>query len=479
MTRSRHPHILKICSDQHSPLVCGFAGDPVVRTPNLDRLAERGTVFDNHYCASPICVPGRYSMITGRLPRELNRYYLQSVLPLETPTYMRHFAQHGYQTTCVGKMHFHGPEQMHGWMFRPYGDMQAFHGHIPGYDPSKDVSRDWPTPRTVNYDDDGGYTPWMLKHAGPGDTGFARFDRSVTRESVENLTDYFTPSFIDEMYQADRPLLFEVSFKGPHCPFVAPEEYFEQYRGRIGLPRTEMPGDVPPMMRRRMEQDEPPDITDAMRVTAREGYWALVQFLDDQIGAVVDTLETLGVLDDFVIMYTSDHGEMVGERGLWQKQVMYEPSVRVPMLLAGPGIPAGRRVRENTSHLDLFATMCDLANLPQPDAPLGRSMRPLWTDDTTGQRTVLSEFFSAPKHGHSLTDDGSFTRLEMAKRGGMKLVRYSDGDTELFDVDHDPDELHNLTDDPAHAPIRHELIRALDALGDPDFHADPLTARLV
>jgi len=450
----RHPNILKLCSDEHSPFVCGYAGDPWVRTPNLDRLAAEGTVFENCYATNPICVPGRNSMICGKLVRELGTPYYHDVLPLESHTYMRHFAQRGYQTTCVGKQHFHGPEQMYGWMFRPYGDMEVMNNsNIPGYSPDKDVAGELQRRGR-------GLAHWV-RSARPGREGFMLFDESVTREAVLHLEDYYSGMIIPR-YMPERPLLYEVSWKTPHWPFIAPPELFDLYRRIVGPPAKPPPENPVPYIRRKHEGDQPDDVTDEQVLNARAAYWGLVEYTDRQVGIVLDALDRLGVRDDFVVMYCSDHGEMAGERGLWGKHCFYEESARVPMILAGPGIPKGRRVRENVSLMDVFATLCDLAGLPAPEDLRGPSMVPLLDGPGAfGERTVFSELYL-----------GEVSSV-MAKRGDVKYVCYSDGARELYDLSHDPGEVENLADHPCYAAVQHELHEALAALPGPWRTGDP------
>jgi choline-sulfatase len=182
--------------------------------------------------------------------------------------------------------------------------------------------------------------------------------------------------------------------------------------------------------------------------------------MDAQIGLVLETLEELGVRDEFVVHYTSDHGEMAGEHGLWGKHCFYEESVRVPMILSGPGIPAGRRVQENVSHVDVYPTLCELGGLPVPDGLRGQSMLPLLEQDTPGRRTVFSEVYS-----------GGNVAL-MAKRGDVKYIWYSEGAGQLFDLSQDPEELDNRADDPAYAESKQELHDALAALPEPRDDTD-------
>lgn len=450
-----HPHILKLCSDEHSPFLAGFAGDPWVRTPNLDRLAAEGTVFENAYCANPICVPGRNAMITGKLVRDVGTVHYHDVLPSGLPTYMRTFSRCGYQTTCVGKMHFHGEDQMHGWLFRPYGDMEiVIRPNFPGYDPEGDVAAN------IKYDDKRfGLSDWV-RTAGPGETGFILFDKSVTREACIHLRDYFK-WMIYPVYDARRPLLFEVSWKLPHWPFTAPQALFDHYRGIVGLPERPFPEDPPAYIAAAHDRDQPADITDEQILNARAAYWALCEWMDTQIGIVLDVLEELGVRDEFVVHYTSDHGEMAGEHGLWGKHCFYEESVCIPLILHGPGIPAGRRVRENVSHVDVYPTLCDIAGLEPPGGLRGRSVMPLLERDTRGERIVFSELYVGP---HASL---------MAKQGDLKYVWYSEGEAQLFDLARDPRESVNFAGHPDYADAKSRLYKALESLPEPWDATDP------
>lgn len=445
---------MKICTDEHSPFLAGFAGDRLVRTPNLDRLAAEGAVFDNAYCANPICVPGRNAMTTGRLVREVGTVHYHDVLPSGLPTYMRTFSEHGYQTTCVGKMHFHGEDQMHGWLFRPYGDMEIMmRSNVPGYHKSRDVAAD-----RLSAFKGYGLDHWV-RTAGPGHSGFILFDESVTREACIHLRDYFE-SIIFPCYDGQRPLLFEVSFKTPHWPFVCPEELFSYYREIVSLPEKPLPEDAPRYLKGIHADCQPADITEDHILNARAAYWGLCEWVDRQIGQVLETLDDLGLRDEFVIHYTSDHGEMAGEHGMWGKHCFYEESVRVPMILSGPGLPAGRRVRENVSHMDVYPTLCELGGLPIPEEVRGRSLLPLLDRDTPGERTVFSEVYSG--------DDA----VMMAKRGDVKYIWYSEGVEQLFDLSVDPEETDNRADDPAYAEIKSDLYDELAALPEPRDHTD-------
>jgi len=452
------PHVLILTSDEHAARVMGCMGDPVARTPNLDRLASRGVLFERAYCNNPICVPGRYSILTGRLPRQIGSLYYGHGLDPGTWTYPKHFARAGYQTTCVGKMHFMGLEQMHGWMFRPFGDMENLdHAMVPGFAGDPYVGTAPRRPTLVDH----------VRGARAGTDGFIVFDESVTREARITLLDYFR-SIILPIYSPDRPLMLQVSWKTPHWPFIAPPEYFNYYLDRVSPP--DIPPPPPekqhPYMAACNRRDQN---TDEEILRARAAYWGLVQYLDRQVGIVLGTLEELGVLDEFLIFYHSDHGEMAGNFGAWGKGCMHEDAVRVPFIASWPGrIPQGARVTENVSMLDLFPTLCDYCGLEPPGRLRGDSLRPLIQGDSRSfsERTVLAEYYPGGYRGGDSPDCGA---LMMALRGHTKLITYPrpGHPAQLFDLRDDPKELDSHAADADYASIRGELQREIDALPEP------------
>lgn len=456
------PHILLICTDEQAPQYMGCMGDPIARTPNFDRLAARGALFTNAYCNNPICVPGRYSIMTGRYARDIGSLRYGDGLDPTTWTYPKHFAAAGYQTTCVGKMHFMGLEQMHGWLFRPYGDMEllgAYH-KLPGAtrDPYADIAR--PGGRSL--------ADWV-KRAGPSEAGFIQFDNSVTRESMLHLRDYFD-EVIMPTYSADRPLMFQVSYKTPHWPFWAPPELFAYYRERVSLPRIADDAASHPHMAWKQSVEQPFANTEDEILNARAANYGLIEYVDGQIGQVLDTLEDLGVLDEFLVVMHCDHGEMAGNHGQWGKACAYEHSVRVPMMVSWPGhIPAGRVIDANVSNLDIYPTLCDYARLDQPPGLRGDSLRPLIDSQQTPEhfrdRVILSEFFAGNRS------------WVMAKRGHHKLIEYEhDGEalpSQLFDLATDPQETANRAGDTSHAQTQKELSAAIAALPEPFTWDEP------
>ncbi|QQE10970.1 sulfatase-like hydrolase/transferase [Planctomycetota bacterium] len=458
MPQSNHPpHILLLTADEHAPQIMGCMGDPLVRTPNLDRLAQHGTIFENAYCPNPICVPGRYATMTGKYIRDLGSLHYGDPLNPQTWTYPKHFTRAGYQTTCVGKMHFMGLEQMHGWMFRPFGDMELVHGHplTPGFthDPYQHTI---PQGNTL--------ADWV-RLAGHGDGGFIMFDESTTRETCLNLKDYFTNRQMP-IFSPDRPLLFQASWKTPHWPFEAPEELYDYYRQRISMPLID---ETPSHLLHPYASHEVSskmDISDEQILNARAAYWALVEFIDQQIGQVLNTLEQLNILDQFLIIYYSDHGELIGNHGYWGKSRHHEHSSRVPFLISHPTlVPQNKRIKTNVSTIDLFPTLCDYANLPIPHEEnlRGTSLKPLIDADTPPQefedRIIISEYFNP-------SDEEGWV---LAKQHNIKYVHYfrNDYTDQLFDLTHDPHEKLNLIGNPNYTNIEQKLRQAINDLPEP------------
>jgi choline-sulfatase len=460
MKQADHPHILLICTDEQAPQYMGCMGHPYVRTPNLDRLAQRGVCFRNGYCNNPICVPGRYSILTGQYVRELGSLHYSDGLNPRTWTYPKHFARAGYQTTCVGKQHFMGLEQMHGWMFRPYGDMELVHAHykMPGFETDPYAETDRHPLKQV----EGELAGWV-RDSKPSRDGVWRFDEHVTVQSILHLEDYFRCR-IQPVYNPERPLLFEASYKAPHWPYWAPKDLFDYYRQCVTLPA--IPDELPPTeyLGKKRAEEQHFENTPEEILNARAAYFALIEWVDGEIGKLLNALEALGVLDDFLIIMHADHGDMAGNHGLWNKGCAYEHAVRTPMMISWPGrIPAGKVIDTPVSNVDIFPTLCDYAGLGTPEGLRGRSWRPLIDagdppSDFAG-RTIISECFKGP------------SGWVMARRGDIKLVDYWYGhrgnEKQLFDLRRDPQELTNCAGDPGYKAIQHSLQEDIDSLPTP------------
>ncbi len=434
------PHILIVMVDQLSALFLRAYGHGVTRTPAIDRLAERGVVFENAYTPSPLCAPARASFMTGMLPTRTGVYDNAAELPSSIPTFAHYLRLDGYRTCLSGKMHFVGPDQLHGFEERLTTDV--YPGDF-GWTP------DWSRP--------GERIDWWyhdvssVKEAGVADmTNALEYDDEVTFHAVRRLYDY-------ARYEGDAPLALCVSFAHPHDPYVARQRYWDLYsHDEIDLPAAPALSreELDPHSRRLWDDCRLGEVEvaeDDLRA-ARHGYYASLSYVDERIGEVLSALEACGLADDTVVVFTSDHGDFLGEHGLFFKMSFREHAARVPLIVHAPERFAARRVREPVSLVDLVPTLADLARpglsreLAQPVD--GRSLVPLLdgaaeSPDTTVVGEYLAESVLAP--------------LVMVRRGRWKLVSTPSDPDQLFDVEADPLELVNLADAPEHGDVVREL----------------------
>lgn len=438
----KRPNILFLMSDEHRFDFAGFAGHPVVRTPNLDRLAEKAVVFDNAYTPSPICIPGRQCLASGQLPKTNHCEGWVDLAP-HYPTFPRHFARHAYHTVCAGKLHHLGVDQMQGWTKRIAPDAEVAADQVPDRIPGefqKYVSPD-------------GLGKWgnqkEIERAGPGRGPYQDFDDEVVASSKSFIRKFF----LDPAYDRPgnhRPLLFKVSLLEPHYPFFAEPELFEYYLNRV-KPFDEKPCDHPVLSLSQNEKPVQVSPRDLRRVTA--AYHAMCESMDRRLGEVVSALGCAGEnLDEWLIVYTSDHGEMLGQHGIWEKTRFYEASVRVPLFIRWPKAWAPRRVSQNVNLCDLFATLCDAADLAIPPGLDSRSLVPLcegkgasWRDESISQMQ---------------------RRHLMIKQGSLKYQYYGENVPEvLFDLEADPGEMVNALAAPRHRQAVEAFRRRRDQLG--------------
>lgn len=436
------PNILFLMSDEHRADCTGFAGNSVVRTPVLDQLAETGVVFDNAYTPSPICIPGRQCLMSGQLPSTNGCYTFGDDLPPNHMTFARRFAQHAYHAVCSGKLHHTGPDQMQGWTSRIAPDCVVSPPHIEGRN-EEAFKRYAPEPGTGKWTNQK-----EIERAGVSDGPYRRFDRNATRAANEFIEDYFCHPYYDRP-QNHLPLFLKLSLIQPHYPFFTDAERFTYYLNRIPI-FDEDRFDHPVLSRTQCGPDVEAAPRDLRRATA--AYYGMVDQLDCHYGEVLERLEHVGQdLDDWIIVYTSDHGEMLGQHGIWEKTRFFEGSVRVPLIIRWPKrFAGGSRIRQNVSLCDLFATLCDLADLPTPEGLDSRSLVPLlegkapdWNDE------VVSQI-------------GNHTLI---KRGPLKYQYYADhGPEVLFDLDADPGETRNVLDASEHADAVREFRKRLTEL---------------
>ncbi|MBB1490489.1 MULTISPECIES: choline-sulfatase [unclassified Paracoccus (in: a-proteobacteria)] len=420
------PNILILMADQLSGTWFPDGPAPFLHAPNLRALAERSTRFANAYTASPLCAPARAAFMSGELPRRTRVYDNAAEFASDIPTYAHHLRRAGWHTCLSGKMHFVGPDQMHGFEERLTTDIYP-------------ADFGW----TPDYRRPGERIDWWYHNMG-----------SITGAGVAEITNQY--EYDDEvayntcrkLYDLSRggnprPWCLTVSFTHPHDPFVARRRYWDLYEG---APELEPPAPISyeaqdPHSRRILDACDwrKYDITPEQVRRARQGYFANISYIDDKIG------EILGVLRDTrqeaIIVVLSDHGEMLGERGLWFKMNLFEPSARVPLMIAAPGMPAGR-VDTPVSTIDVLPTLGELAGISLDKiAP--------WTD---GQSLVaVASGAAAQPVLMEYAAEASVSPIVGIREGRWKYTRCLADPEQLFNLDADPDERANLAADPAHA----------------------------
>lgn len=443
-TTNRPTNLLFIFSDQHSRRVLGCYGNPVARTPNMDALAAQGTRFRNGYCQTPICVPARASMATGRYAHAINSW--DNAVPYvgtEAPSWGHRLIEQGHHVTTVGKLHYRRagdpsgfPDQripMH--VLDGVGDLyQLLRGEMPV------------RPQSRN----------QVLNARAGESEYIRYDRAVAQISAQWLR--------EEAPKQARPWCLFVGFVTPHFPLIAPEEYFSLYPpDSLPLPVQYQPDawarhPVLELKRRQEALDQPFDERTLRNALA--AYYGLVSFMDDQIGIVLRELREAGLAENTRIIYTTDHGEMLGEHGLWWKSAMYESAVAVPLILAGPDIPQGKVVDTNVGLMDLFPTIVEAvgASLAPEDADLPGASLLRFAQGEYEPRAVFSEYHAI------FSPSGIF----MIRNARYKYVHYVGYPPQLFDLLADPDETRDLAGDPAHAGVLAACEGELRSIVDPE-----------
>jgi choline-sulfatase len=437
-------NLLFINSDQHSRRVLGSYGNPVVKTPNLDALAARGTRFANAYCPVPICVPSRASLATGRYAHQINSWDNASPYTgTEAASWGHRLTSQGHKVTTIGKLHYRKVDDPSG-----FPDQRLPMHVLDGVGDLYGVLRqDMPV------------RPHGRKHileAGPGEAEYTRYDRAITAEAVNWLK--------DEGRLQRRPWALFVSFTYPHFPLRVPREYFGLYPPEsVPMPvqwsAEEWPRHPVVEWQREKQALAEPFAEQTIR-NAIAAYYGMVTFLDQQVGVVLGALEESGQLQETRVIYTTDHGDQLGEHGLWWKSSMYEGAVRVPLIMAGPGVPEGKVVNTNVSLIDCFPTIVEAvgAKLAADDADLpGKSLLSL-AQQHDQPRTAFSEY-------HAILSPCAFYLVRDER---YKYVHYVGYPPQLFDMLDGPDETSDLAADPRHANVLADCERKLRSICDPD-----------
>ncbi|WP_409522412.1 choline-sulfatase [Nitrincola sp. MINF-07-Sa-05] len=429
------PNILFLMVDQMAASALPFYGHPLVKTPNLSRLASEGVVFDSAYCNSPLCAPSRFTLMAGQLPSRIGGYDNAADFPADTPTFAHYLRAAGYFTALSGKMHFCGPDQLHGFEERLTTDI---------YPADYGWMVDW-----ENFDTRPSYYHNMssVTQAGPCvRSNQLDFDDEVTFRAQRFLYDYARNG-------EQRPFCLTVSLTHPHDPYTIEQKYWDLYdHDEIPMPRVPYSSELMDPHSRRLRfvyQLDEKTVTDEQIRNARHAYYGAISYVDEQIGKVLEALKQTGLDDDTIIVFSGDHGDMLGERGLWYKMSWFEDSARVPLFVHAPGRFASGRVKASVSTMDLLPTFAELAlgaGKPEYAVPLdGRSLLPHLKREG-GHDEVIGEYLG----------EGAIAPLLMIRRGRYKFVHTAPDPDQLFDLETDPLELVNL----AQSPVHQELYQA-------------------
>jgi choline-sulfatase len=430
-------NLLIIMSDEHDPRWMGCSGNALMHTPHLDRLAARGLRFTDAYTTCPICVPARAAFAIGKYIHQIGFWDNADPYDGSVPSWHHRLRAAGHRVVSVGKLHFRSTEDDNGFseeivpmnVFEKKGDL---YGLLRGDDmpPRADGAK-------------------LAALAGPGESEYTWYDREIAARAQIWLRE-------EARKHRERPWVLFVSFVAPHFPLTAPPHCYYRYPfERIPMPKLYRSRDVHPYVRDQAENTgyDQHFADEAAVKRARAGYLGLISSLDENIGHILETLSDVGLDGSTRILYTSDHGDNMGARGLWGKQVLYEEAAKVPMILAGPGVAAGVR-REPVSHVDVYPTVMECVGAHAPDAA-GVSLF-----GKIPERTVLSEYHASSSRA------GEF----MIRHGKWKyvyFVRYP-GEPELFDLEADPEELRNLASDARFAAVKKECHEKLRGMLDPE-----------
>ena len=424
------PNILIVMVDQLAPRFLPIHGHPLVKAPNLERLAARGTVFERAYCNSPLCSPSRTAFMTGALPSRTGGYDNAAEFRADIPTFAHYLRRLGYRTVLSGKMHFCGPDQLHGFEERLTTDIYpADYGWTPDWDR--------PTERPSWYHNMSSVTEAGLCIR----TNQMDFDEEVAFAAERAIYDHVRA-------KDRRPFLMVASLTHPHDPFAITRPYWNLYRhGDVDLPEIGF-GDVPldphtARVRHVCAMDAEPVTDDQVR-NARHAYYGAIAFCDAQLGRLLDALDATG-LDDTIVMFLGDHGEMLGERGLWYKMSFFEGASRVPLVVSVPGRFAPGRSRAAVSLIDVLPTLVELAggDVAHLASPVdGRSLVPHLSGQG-GHDEVVGEYLA----------EGAVAPLVMLRRDRWKFIHSPADPDQLYDLDDDPEELRNRAADPALAGL--------------------------
>lgn len=438
-------NVLCIMSDEHSRRVAGCYGNDAVRTPNMDRMAANGTLFENAYTNCPICVPARASFATGRHVHEIGNWDNAFPYHGEHRGWGHRLIDNDYRCDSIGKLHYRSVDDPAGFseeilplhVINGTGDLQGMIRNPSPLRPS---------------------TKQLAADAGRGESSYTDYDRKIRDAAVDWLGN-------PEKTSGDKPWVCFVSFVCPHFPLVAPEEFFDLYDpADIPWPELRGAGEFPDhpfyhALRRVQEYDDHFRDDDHRRI-AIAAYYGMVSFLDDNVGRILQAVDDNGLSEDTIVLYTSDHGDNLGTRTMWGKSTMFEESAGVPLIMTGPGIEKSKRVDTPVSLVDFHQTVLEATGLGLNDDDRNRPGRSFLdiADGADSDRTVLCEYHAV----------GSITGAFMVRWANWKYVHFVGERPQLFDLDADPQERMDLALSGGHDAVLAEGEKRLRAICDPD-----------
>jgi len=423
------PNIVLFMVDQLTSFVLNSYGGQVCKTPHIDSLAAKGMVFDNAYCPYPLCAPSRFGMMAGRLPSKIGAYDNGAEFTASTPTFAHYLRLNGYYTCISGKMHFVGPDQYHGFEERLTTEIYPA-------DMSWTPDADF---RDYNKDEERAYTFGVstidtVRDAGPVARSMQiDYDEDVVHHAVREI-------YTRARSEDDRPFMLTVSLTQPHDPYVTTQKYWDLYNDEdidearvAAIPVDERDAHSQSLFYH-YGQDKC-ELSDSDYRNARRGYYGMISYVDDLFGKLMHAIEDSGFSDNTVVIFSSDHGDMIGERGMWFKKTLFNPAIQVPLIVSHPQYKPGRQTAP-VSLLDIFPTLLDIAKIGKDEV-----QNPL--DGSSLYPAICGESISHPVFAEHI-DGGTAAPRVCIRQGDLKLTLSRAYPTQLFDLAKDPLELNNL-----------------------------------
>ena len=407
-------NVILLMSDEHNPRILGCYGDPLVKTPTLDALAAKGVRFTSAYCQNPICVPSRVSLVSGRMPCHLETFGNTANQKYKDITTLADvFVKAGYQAVWFGKTHWGDPRFMDGG----------------GGNKNRAAAR-------LEQDESFGRLPQE-----------SQISRWPVEKNPEHLTADQAITFLDQ--NKNRKFFLGVSFVKPHFPFTIQQKYYDLYRDKVSPPRAgeNLIKELPTVSKNERAKYKHAEATKEEVMRTKALYYGMVTYVDEEFGRILKKLDDLGLRDNTIILYTADHGEMLGDRGIWYKNSFYDGSASIPFIWSFPkALPQGKVVSMPAMNMDIFPTLCDLCGLPQPPGLEGTSLAPVMKGADDGKdRYALSENYRGGAAGR------------MIRSAKWKYFFYTNGEEYLYDMEADPGEENNLIKDPAYRKTADDL----------------------